>query len=97
MQKLLLQLKEKLNYLYNLLYQTFFSVFKKLKFKSPRKFNANNIIKIPATILSSLEKNNNTFPTAEAAAPRVIKTNEKPNEKIIVFKRTTFYIFFQFW
>ena len=64
-----------------------------MKFRSPRKFNANKIIKTPAKILSSLEKNNNTFPIAEAAAPRVIKTNEKPSEKIIVFKSTTFLLF----
>ena len=42
----------------------------------------------PAIILSSFEKKRSTLPIAEAAAPSVIKTKEKPNEKRIVFMRT---------
>ena len=42
----------------------------------------------PATILNSLEKKRSTFPIAEAAAPSIIKTNEKPNEKRIVLFKT---------
>ena len=44
----------------------------------------------PATILSSFEKNNNTFPKNEAAIPRVMNTDENPKEKIIVLMRTSF-------
>ena len=39
---------------------------------------------IPAAILNSLDKNNNIFPTADAVAPKIIKTREKPNENKIV-------------
>ena len=42
------------------------------------------IIIIPAANLSALEKNNKTFPNAEAATPREIKTNEKPKQNNIV-------------
>ena len=38
------------------------------------------MIKIPAAILNSLDKNNNIFPTAEAVAPKIINTNENPRE-----------------
>ena len=38
------------------------------------------MIKIPAAILNSLDKNNNIFPTAEAVAPRTINTSENPTE-----------------
>ena len=46
------------------------------------------MITIPAAILNSLERNKSIFPTAEAVAPRIIKTNEKPNENKIVFIKT---------
>ena len=46
------------------------------------------MIKIPAAILNSLDKNNNIFPTAEAVAPKNIKIIENPKENKIVFKRT---------
>ena len=46
------------------------------------------MIKIPAAILNSLDKNNNIFPTAEAVAPKTINTNENPIENKIVFMRT---------
>ena len=48
------------------------------------------MIKIPAAILNSLDKNNNILPTAEAVAPKMIKTIENPNENKIVFIRTFF-------
>ena len=35
------------------------------------------MIKIPAAILNSLDKNNNIFPTAEAVAPKMINTSER--------------------
>ena len=43
---------------------------------------------MPAANLSSLEKNNKTFPNAEAATPREIKTKEKPKQNNIVFIST---------
>ena len=43
------------------------------------------MIKIPAAILNSLDKNNNIFPTAEAVAPKTINTSENPMENKIVF------------
>ena len=43
------------------------------------------MIKIPAAILNSLDKNNNIFPTAEAVAPKTINTSENPTENKIVF------------
>ena len=46
------------------------------------------MIKIPAAILNSLDKNNNIFPTAEAVAPRTINTSENPTENKIVLMRT---------
>ena len=46
------------------------------------------MITIPAAILSSFERNKSMFPTAEAVAPRIIKTNEKPNENKIVLIKT---------
>ena len=46
------------------------------------------MIIMPAAILSSLEKNNKTFPIAEAAIPREIKTNEKPKQNSIVLIST---------
>ena len=36
-----------------------------------------------------MKKKRRTFPIADAAAPRIIKTNEKPNEKRTVFFKTT--------
>ena len=50
------------------------------------------MITTPAAILNSLDKNNNIFPTAEAVAPKIIKTREKPNENKIVLIRTIFYL-----
>ncbi len=46
------------------------------------------MIIIPATILNSLDKNNKIFPTADAVAPNVIKTNENPKENKIVLYST---------
>ena len=46
------------------------------------------MIMIPAANLSSFEKNNKTFPNAEAATPREIKTNEKPKQNSIVLIST---------
>ena len=46
------------------------------------------MIKIPAAILNSLDKNNNIFPTAEAVAPRTINTSENPTENKTVLMRT---------
>ena len=46
------------------------------------------MIKIPAAILNSLDKNNNIFPTAEAVAPKTINTSENHMENKIVFIRT---------
>ena len=46
------------------------------------------MIKIPAAILNSLDKNNNIFPTAEAVAPKIINTSENPIENKIVLMRT---------
>ena len=49
-------------------------MFKKEKFIKPNICNEKIIIISPATIRNSLEKKKSTFPIAEAAAPRVIKT-----------------------
>ena len=57
----------------------------KLKFKIPNIWRENKIIKIPAAIRNSLDINNNILPTAEAVAPKIIKTNENPNANKIVF------------
>ena len=46
------------------------------------------MIKIPAAILNSLDKNNNIFPTAEAVAPKTINISENPIENQIVLIRT---------
>ena len=46
------------------------------------------IIINPATILNSLEKNNKILPIVDAAMPRAINTNEKPNENNIVLIST---------
>ena len=51
------------------------------------------MIIIPAAILNSLDKNNNIFPTADAVAPKIINTKEKPTENRIVLIRTTFLFF----
>ena len=51
------------------------------------------MIKIPAAILNSLDKNNSILPTAEAVAPKIIKIIENPSENKIVFKRTFFLSF----
>ena len=51
------------------------------------------MIKIPAAILNSLEKNNKIFPTVEAVIPSEINTKEKPNEKRIVLTKTMFLSF----
>ena len=48
------------------------------------------MITTPAAILNSLDKNNNIFPTADAVAPKIIKTREKPIENKIVLMRTIF-------
>ena len=56
----------------------------------PNIWSENRIIKIPAAILSSLDKNNNILPTAEAVAPKIIKTIENPKENKIVFTKTFF-------
>ena len=48
------------------------------------------MIMIPAAHQSSLEKNNNTLPIADAATPREIKTNENPKQNNIVFISTLF-------
>ena len=63
-------------------------MFKKEKFKKPNICNEKIIIINPATIRNSLEKKRSTFPIAEAAAPSVIKTKEKPSEKRIVLVKT---------
>ena len=62
----------------------FLSWFRKLKFNIPIKFNENKIIIIPAAILNSLPKKIKTFPKNEAAIPKLIKTKENPNAKIVV-------------
>ena len=54
------------------------------------KFRENKIIIIPAAILSSLPKKINTFPRNDAAIPKLIKTKENPNAKIIVLIKTIF-------
>ena len=46
----------------------------------------NNIITTPAAILNSLVRNKSMLPTAEAVAPKIMKTNEKPRENKIVLK-----------
>ena len=66
----------------------FFSVFKKEKFKTPNICKEKIIMITPAVILNSFEKKRRTFPIAEAAAPKIIKTNEKPREKRMVFVKT---------
>ena len=48
------------------------------------------MITTPAAILNSLDKNNSIFPTADAVAPKIIKTREKPIENKIVLMRTIF-------
>ena len=50
----------------------------------------NKIIIIPAAILSSLPKKIKTFPKNEAAIPKLMKTKENPNAKIIVLIKTIF-------
>ena len=68
----------------------FLSRLRKSKFNKPIKFNENKIIIIPAAILSSLPKKIKTFPKNEAAIPKLMKTKENPNAKIIVLIRTIF-------
>ena len=48
------------------------------------------MITTPAAILNSLDKNNSIFQTADAVAPKIIKTREKPIENKIVLMRTIF-------
>ena len=47
------------------------------------------MIIIPATILSSFDKNNKIFPIAEAVTPSEIKTKENPKENRMVLYSTT--------
>ena len=55
------------------------------------------MITIPAAILNSFDRNKSIFPTAEAVAPRIIKTKEKPNEnKIVLIKTIIFTLGFSF-
>ena len=58
----------------------------KKNLKSPSSVKKIIIIK-PATILNSFEKKENV-PYCRCCSSRIIKTNEKPNEKRIVFKTT---------
>ena len=44
----------------------------------------------PAIILNSFEYVMNTLPNKDAVAPKIINTNEKPNEKKIDFNNTFF-------
>ena len=48
------------------------------------------MIIMPAASLNSVDKNNNICPTADAVAPRVMNTKEKPNENKIVLYKTIF-------
>ena len=56
------------------------------------KISEKIIIIRPAKILSSLELFNNNFPIYVAAAPKIIKTMEKPNVKKIIGIKLIFFL-----
>ena len=50
------------------------------------------MITIPAVILNSFDRNKRIFTTAEAVAPRIMKSREKPTEnKIVWIKKILLY------
>ena len=56
----------------SLLFQFSFLGLKIGNLKLPNICRENKMIKIPAAILNSLDKNNKIFPTAEAVTPRAL-------------------------
>ena len=79
-------IKGKLKLSLNLLVKNLTSLFINWKFIKPSSCRENKIIIIPAIILKVFELFKKKPPIIDAAEPKIMKTEEKPNAKKIIFR-----------